>query len=151
MTIGAARGRVQVELISVHRDALAFASALTLYGLFYVAVFLNSLLSGNYIAPSDSLDFGLAAFLSRPMLWTDGMYSGYPIAADPQALPWYPLLILIRATGLGWNLFIIAAYIIASAGCFLLVRRMTGSNSAGVFGGVGHGDNRVVLGALGTF
>ena len=71
------------------------------FTIFYLAFFANSLASGNYIAPSDSLDFGLSAFLSDQTIWTDGMYSGYPIAADPQAMTWYPVFRLFRAAGLG--------------------------------------------------
>ena len=115
------------------QETRACAAALLLYGAFYSAFFLKSLLSGNYIAPSDSLDFGVAAFLSSPALWTQGMYSGYPIAADPQALTWYPVLHFFRLLGLDWNGFLISAYVVASATCFLLVRRLTGSNVAGVF------------------
>jgi hypothetical protein len=133
------------------RDILAFASALVLYALFYAAFFFKSLTSGEYIAPSDSLDFGLAAFLSSPALWTEGMYSGYPIAADPQSLTWYPVLQLIRLLGLGWNTFMVIPYVVASAGCFLLVRRLTSSTVAGAFSGFVFGFSGVMLGHIGHF
>ena len=133
------------------RDPARFAAALLLYSLFYLAFFLKSLLTSNYIAPSDSLDFGVAAYLSAPASWTDGMYSGYPIAADPQALTWYPILHLMRSLGASWNAFIIAPYVIASATCFLLVRRMTGSTTAGVFSGFTYGFSGVMLGHIGHF
>ena len=54
----------------MHRDTRAFALALLLYGGFYTAFFLRSLLTGNFIAPSDSLDFGVAAFKNPPYLST---------------------------------------------------------------------------------
>jgi hypothetical protein len=133
------------------RDPARFAAALLLYSLFYLAFFLKSLLTGNYIAPSDSLDFGVAAYLSAPALWTEGMYSGYPVAADPQALTWYPVLHLMRSLGASWNAFIIVPYVIASATCFLLVRRMTGSNTAGAFSGFTYGFSGVLLGHIGHF
>jgi hypothetical protein len=122
-----------------------------LYGLFYAAFFVQSFLSGDYIAPSDSLDFGVAAYLSSPALWTQGMYSGYPIAADPQALTWYPVLHLFHTLGADWNLFLIAAYVIASATGFLFVRRLTGSNLAGVFSGVVCGFSGIMLGYIANF
>jgi len=124
---------------------------LLLYSAFYAAFFLKSLLTGNYIAPSDSLDFGVAAFLSSPSLWTQGMFSGYPIAADPQALTWYPVLHLFRLLGLDWNGFLISGYVVASTTCFLLVRRLTGSNLAGVFSGFVYGFSGVMLGHIGHF
>jgi hypothetical protein len=133
------------------REARACALALLLYGGFYTLFFLKSLLSGNYIAPSDSLDFGVAAFLSAPALWTQGMYAGYPIAADPQALTWYPVLHLFRLLGLDWNNFLVSAYVVASATCFLFVRRLTGSNVAGVFSGLVYGFSGVMLGHIGHF
>src|SRR5258706_13267741 len=71
---------------TVRSEAGAFVAALLMYSVFYAAFFLQGFLSGNYIAPSDSLDFGVADFLSSPALWTEGMWSGYPVAADPQAL-----------------------------------------------------------------
>lgn len=79
------------------------------------------------------------------------MYSGYPIAADPQALTWYPVLHLFRLLGLDWNGFLISAYVVASATCFLLVRRLTGSNLAGVFSGFVYGFSGVMLGHIGHF
>lgn len=133
------------------RETRACAAALLLYSAFYTAFFLKSLLSGNFIAPSDSLDFGVAAFLSSPALWTQGMYSGYPIAADPQALTWYPVLHLFRLLGLDWNNFLLSAYVIASTTCFLFVRRLTGSNLAGVFSGLVYGFSGVMLGHIGHF
>ena len=133
------------------RDGRAFAAALAGYAAFYGAFFLRSLLSGNYIAPSDSLDFGVAAFLSRPALWTDAMYSGYPIAADPQSLTWYPVLYLFRLAGVDWNGFLLSAYVIASATVFLLVRRLSGSTLAGIFSGLVYGFSGVMLAHIGHF
>lgn len=127
------------------RDALAFACALIFYTVFYSLVFLQSLRTSNYIAPSDTLDFGVATYLSEPALWTGGMYSGYPVAADPQTLTWYPLLQLFRVLDVRWNVFMISAYVLASACCFLLVRRLTGSTLAAVLGGFIYGFSGVML------
>jgi hypothetical protein len=135
----------------VLRDVRAFAVALLVYGAFYGAFFWTSLASGDYIAPSDSLDFGVAAYLSPFALWTEGMYSGYPIAADPQSLTWYPVFRLFRLIGADWNLFLISAYAIASATCFLFVRRLTGSNVAGILGGITYGFGGNMLAHIGHF
>ncbi len=132
-------------------DLRALGAAVACYALFYAAFFAQGFLTSNLIAPSDSLDFGVAAFLSAPALWTGGMFSGYPIAADPQALTWYPLLHLFRATGLGWNAFLVASYVVASATCFLLVRRLTGSTLAGAFGGIVYGFSGVMLAHISHF
>ncbi|HEX2459205.1 MAG TPA: hypothetical protein VHJ58_03570, partial [Vicinamibacterales bacterium] len=133
------------------RDVRAFAAALSAYAALYGAFFWKSLASGDYIAPSDSLDFGVSAYLSPFALWTEGMYSGYPIAADPQSLTWYPVLRLLRLAGADWNIFLISAFAIASATCFLFVRRLTGSNLAGILGGVTYGFGGVMLAHIGHF
>lgn len=138
------------------RDAAAFACAFIAYALFYAAVFSQSLRATSYIAPSDTLDFGVATFLSAPALWTEGMYSGYPVAADPQTLTFYPLLHVFRTAGVcgdacSWNLFMIAAYVLASAGTFLLVWRMSGSIVAAVFGGFTYGFSGVMVAHISHF
>ena len=133
------------------RDIRAFAVATAAYTAFYGAIFWGSLWSDNYIAPSDSLDFGVAAYLSPFALWTEGMYSGYPIAADPQSLTWYPVLRLFRLVGADWNVFLVSAFVIASATCFLFVRRLTGSTVAGILGGVTYGFSGIMLGHIGHF
>ena len=122
-----------------------------MYSVFYAAFFLQGFLSGNYIAPSDSLDFGVADYLSSPALWTEGMWSGYPIAADPQALTWYPVLRLFRALGADWNLFLIAAYVLTSATAFLFVRRLTRSTLAGAFSGFVCGFSGLMVGYITNF
>src|SRR3954469_20121012 len=88
---------VEDESQTARREARAFVAAVLLFSAFYFVFFLRDLLSGNYLAPGDSLDFGVADYLSSPALWTEGMWSGYPIAADPQSLTWYPALQLFRA------------------------------------------------------
>jgi hypothetical protein len=140
-----------VEASGVLRDVRAFAAALSAYAALYGAFFWKSLASGDYIAPSDSLDFGVSAYLSPLALWTEGMYSGYPIAADPQSLTWYPVLRLLRLAGADWNIFLISAFAIASATCFLFVRRLTGSNLAGILGGVTYGFGGVMFAHIGHF
>ena len=131
-------------------DPAAFAAALVAYSLFYSAYFLRSFLSGDYIAPSDSLDFGLASFLSPQDFWTQGMYSGYPIGADPQSSMWYPPFRVMRAIG-GWNAFMVMPYVIASSTCFLLVRRLTASTVAAVFAGFVFGFSGVMLAHISHF
>ena len=139
------------DVTTARREAGAFLAALLVYSLFYGAFFIQSYLSGNYIAPSDSLDFGVSAYLSSPALWTEGMWSGYPAAADPQALTWYPMLQLFRALGADWNTFLIAAYVLTSATTFLLVRRLTRSTLAGTFSGFVCGFSGIMVGYITNF
>lgn len=133
------------------REVGAFLAALLAYSLFYGVFFIQSFQSGNYIAPSDSLDFGVSAYLSSPSLWTEGIWSGYPAAADPQTLTWYPVLQMFRAVGAGWNSFLISAYVLASATMFLFVRRLTCSTLAGAFSGFVCGFSGFVVGYITNF
>lgn len=134
------------------KDGRAFALALVVFAAFFAAVFSEGLRSRQYlIAPSDALDLGVADYLSTPSYWTEGLYSGYPIAADPQSLTWYPVLQLFRLLGIGWNVFMIAPYVLASATCFLFVRRLTASNIGGAFGGLVFGFSGPMFGNMGHF
>lgn len=121
------------------------------FAAFYLAFFAKSLTSGRYIAPSDSLDFGLSAFLSAQSLWTDGMFAGYPIAADPQALTWYPVFRLFHAIGMGWNVFMILPYVLASFGTYLLVQRLSRSTLSGVLAGLTYGFSGALLAHISHF
>jgi membrane protein YfhO len=132
-------------------DGRAFFLACVLFSLFFGLVFVQGLRSEYLIAPGDALDLGVADYLSAPSFWTEGLYSGYPIAADPQSLTWYPVLQLFRLLGVGWNVFMVAPYVVASAACFLLVRRLSGSTIAGVFSGLVFGFSGPMLGNIGHF
>jgi hypothetical protein len=134
-----------------HGDPAACGGAFVTYSLFYLAFFARSLTGVNEIAPGDALDFGLATFLSPTTVWTDAMYSGYPILADPQALAWYPVFHVMRALGCSWTLFEIAGYVIASTTAFLLVRRVTHSTIAGLFGGLVYGFSGIMLAHINHF
>ena len=132
-------------------DPAAFGVALVGYSLFFLGFFAQSLRGANEIAPGDALDFGLSTFLAPTTLWTDAMYSGYPIIADPQALSWYPIFHAMRALGFSWTLFEIAGYVLASTTAFLLVRRVTTSTIAGAFGGIVYGFSGIMLAHLNHF
>ena len=132
-------------------DPAAFGVALVGYSLFFLGFFAQSLRGANEIAPGDVLDFGLSTFLSPTTVWTDAMYSGYPIIADPQSLSWYPIFHLMRALGFSRTLFVIAEYGLPSTTAFLLVRRITASTTAGIFGGIAYGFSGIMLAHLNHF
>ena len=130
-------------------DGRAFTLGLVLFSVFFGLVFLQGLRSAGYlIAPGDALDLGVADYLAPPSFWTEGLYSGYAIAADPQSLTWYPLIHLFRLLGIGWNVFVVVPYVVASTACLLLVRRLTGSTLAGIFSGFVFGFSGPMLGNM---
>mgnify|MGYP003353009294 FL=1 len=63
---------------------MAFVCALAGFAGFFRVFFHQAFAGSELMAPSDALDFGVAAYLSPVRLWAEGMYSGYPAAADPQ-------------------------------------------------------------------
>ena len=141
--------RTRIRL--VRGEFRAFLVALLLYGVFYATFFVQSFLSGNLLATSDSFDYGVADYLSPVAIWTDGMLSGFPFAADPQSFVWHPLLQACRLLGVDWNIFLISAYPIAGATSFLLIRRLTGSHLAAGFGGLVCSLNAIMVGYVGNF
>jgi hypothetical protein len=132
-------------------DARRFVIALAGYAVFFALFFLRSFLSGRYIAPSDTLDLGLSSFLAPQSVWTEGMYSGFPVAAEPQSLKWYPPFRLLQALGVHWNLFMVMAYVVASGTAFLLARRIAQSTVAGVFAGLAFGYSGYMLSHVSHF
>ena len=123
---------------------LVFA-ALGIYVVFYLLFFARSLASGRYIAPSASFDFGLSAFLSTQEVWTEYLFSGYPIATDPQSLMWYPVFQMFVSVGQGWNAFLILPFIVASFTCFLFVRHLGACFSAALFSRLVYGFSSTLL------
>ena len=129
-----------------HASYLLFSLfAFGLYALFYLLLFARSLASGNYIAPSDSFDFGLSAFLSVQEVWTEYLYSGYPIAADPQSLMWYPVFRAFVSVGHGWNAFLILPFVVASFTCCLFVRHLGARPAAALFSGLVYGSSSTLM------
>ena len=121
-------------------------SALVWVPLGYLAafslLFAPALLDGRLLAPGDGLTYYLPAW-SRlqslpPSAWEPRVFAGFPIFGDPQAMAWYPPAWL----GIGWNGFVIAAYVLASSFTHGYVRSLTGSHfgaaaSGLIFGGSG--------------
>ena len=132
---------IALKALSVREVWIALGS----YIAFYLLFFGRSFSTGRYIAPSDSFDFGLSAFLSRQEVWTEYLFSGYPIGADPQALMWYPVFRMFVSIGYGWNLFLLAPFVIASFTCFLFVRHLGARPPAAFFSGVVYGFSSTLM------
>ncbi len=132
---------IALKALSVREVWIALGS----YIAFYLLFFGRSFSTGRYIAPSDSFDFGLSAFLSRQEIWTEYLFSGYPIGADPQALMWYPVFRMFVSVGYGWNLFLLAPFVIASFTCFLFVRHLGARPPAAFFSGVVYGFSSTLM------
>ncbi|QDU64881.1 Bacterial membrane protein YfhO [Planctomycetes bacterium Pan216] len=118
----------------------------------YVAIaaafFSPVLLSGRLLAPGDGGLFFLPAFLAPTGLWSNANWCGFPIAADPQNMTWYPILQLFRLTG-SWNGFVIAAYVVASLGMYAYVKKVTAAALPAFLAGLVYGLGGFMVSHLG--
>ncbi len=113
-------------------DALGRAPivALLCYTIFFAVLFAPGWTRG-LLAPTDALAYHYPAFQAPLTLWSEFLFSGYPISADPQFQLWYPPRIVTS----NFNVFVVSAYVIAAFSTYLLVREITGDDwSAGLSG-----------------
>ena len=74
-------------------------------------------------------DGTLADFYLQAELWTNHFYAGYPVFATPEKQYSYPLRFIFSwlPQAMGFNLFVISAYVMASVFTFGYVYRLTGA------------------------
>lgn len=120
------------------------------YGVLYVAFFAPVLLSNRLLAPlGDGLSFFVPVVCSGPALWTPSLFAGYPLAADPQAMSWYPPALLFGYPDGRWNVLVLLAYVLASTWTFLLLRALTGCDFAALVSGIVYGMSGFFMSHLG--
>ncbi len=120
------------------------------YSLLYTAFFAPVLFAGRVLANGDGFLFGLPAFLAGRELWTDMLFAGYPTAADPQMMAWYPVAAIFALAGLdGFNLFVLSGYVLASTFAFGYARALTGSTLGGAVAGLVYGLGGFMISHLG--
>src|SRR5580704_874924 len=99
--------------------------ALAAYAAFFILLFSPALLAGRVLAPMDAFRFHYPHFALSPMLWDPNLATGFPVAADPQVMTWYPPAMLRVVVPFAFSAFIIAAYVFASWFTFLYVGTLT--------------------------
>ena len=124
---------------------LVIFSYIVIFTLFFSPV----LFSGKLLAPGDGIVQSLPAYYSLKTLWTTLIFGGYPIAADPQNMTWYPLVRLLSLVGNSWNVFVILAYVLASSFTFGFVYTLTKSWIAGFISGLVFGMSGFFMAHLG--
>ena len=125
------RSRLPADAEFLRRGALIVG-----LGAFHAWYWSQLLLADGYYAQSDLYEYFLPTFLAPRTVWSAYEFAGFPAFADPQNSAWYPLHLLF-ARGLGWwHGFIVSAYLVASAGAYLYVHRITGSRLAAMVAGV---------------
>ena len=105
-----------------------------LYILFFIFFFSPVLFSASFF-PSDGL---LANFHSRIELWTNNIFSGYPVFSAPQMQFAYPprLFFSLLPRELGFNLWVVSAYVMASIFTYGYVFSLTKSSFASFASGL---------------
>ncbi len=114
----------------------------------YVVFFSPVIFAGRLLAYSDAVFYSIPNFYAPRTLWTNLLFSGYPVAADPQTQTWYPLAVLFSLLPNSWNAYIISGYVLS--GCFMFgyVRTMTQSQLAGLVAGVSYSMSGFMIGRL---
>jgi Bacterial membrane protein YfhO len=121
-----------------------FAGFSAFFTLFFAPILFHDLLFGE----GDGLVYYLPAFLSSPQLWSDRVFGGYPIAADPQMMTWYPVAMLLRWIPHSWNVFIILAYILAASFAYCYSLTITRSRFAALCAGLVYSLSGFMIGHL---
>lgn len=114
----------------------------------YVCFFSPVIFGSRLLAPGDALAYYLPAYIEHN-LWEPLLWGGYPAAADPQTMTWYPLaLVLSRIPG-SWNVFVIAAYVLASSFMYGYAYSLTSSRLAATIAGITYGMSGFLVAHLG--
>jgi hypothetical protein len=129
---------------AIVHSAVVFLGFLGLYTLFFSPV----LFSNRLLAPGDGISYFLPAFYSAKTLWTNLIFSGYPIAADPQNMTWYPPAFLLGLIPHSWNAFVVLAYVLAASFSFYYVYILTNSNLAATIAGIVYSMSGFMIGHL---
>jgi hypothetical protein len=126
----------------------AAVAALVGYTVFFVLFFSPVLMTGRVLAPFDGFRFHYPHFALAPALWDPNLSTGFPAAADPQVMTWYPPALLRTVVPFSYNAIIIAAYVFASWFTFLYVRTLTRDAMSALVAGLVFGASGFMLANL---
>lgn len=117
---------------------------LLFYSLLFTLFFSPVLFRGSYLAPGggrlgDALVYHLTYFESPKLFWDGLLALGLPMTADPQVMAWYPPSVLLSPVPGGWNLFVLAAYVMAACFAYGYAHALTQSRPAGLVAGTVYG------------
>jgi hypothetical protein len=123
------------------KHALHALAVVAGYAVFFVAFFSPVLFSHRLLAPGDDTHYFVPQFYSARVWWDSAVWGGTPALADPSALTWYPLWLACRLLprALGWNAFMLAAYVLAASTTYGYVFSMTRSRLAAALSGASFG------------
>jgi len=114
----------------------------------YLIFFSPVIFSGRLLAPGDGIRYYLPNFYLGKMFWDPLLLSGFPVAADPQAMTWYPLSWIFSLFH-EWNGFVISAYVLASSFTYGYMFTLTQSRLASIVSGIVYGMSGFMMAHLG--
>jgi len=107
--------------------------------LVFLAFFSPVLFRGRLLAFGDARREFLPAFASPRVLWTSLLFGGFPLAAEPQNQTWYWIRYLVPQSPIGWNLFVIMAYVLSATFTYGYVYQLTRHRLAAAVSGIAYG------------
>lgn len=116
--------------------------------LFYLAFFAIVLFGDRLLAYGDGIIYYLPAYYAPKGLWTDLIFGGYPLGADPQNMTWYPPAMLFSWIPGSWNFFVLLAYVLAASFTYCYVYALTASPIASVGAGLVYSMSGFMMGHL---
>jgi Bacterial membrane protein YfhO len=126
----------QVAKLNFERPLVHATAVFLGFGLFYTVFFAPGMWGDRVLAFDDGLHYFLPAYYAPPTLWTDALLGGYPIAADPQNMTWYPVARLLSGIPGSWNGFFVLGYVLAASFAYCYAYTLTTSRLASVVAGL---------------
>lgn len=109
------------------------------YAFLFTIFFSPVLFHNQLLAPGDGIVYYLPGYYARNALWTSLIFSGFPFAADPQTMTWYPPALLLSLFSSSWNTFMVLAYVLASTFTYFFAKEISGSRFGGLISGIVYG------------
>ena len=110
-----------------------------LYSVFFVAFFAPVLFTDSLFLSGDNQIYFYPVYCVPKTLWTPLIGAGYPLAADPTVMTWYPPAMLLAVFPNSWNVFVVSAFVMSSTFAYFYVRHLTGSTVAAIIAGLVYG------------
>jgi hypothetical protein len=112
------------------------------YCVLYLVFFAPVIFSDRLLAPGDGIIYFVPNFATARVFWDTTIWGGFPAVGDAQLMLWYPPALIFSLFGaLGYQSFVLAAYVLASSFTygyvFTLTRSRMGAAASGCIYGLG--------------
>jgi hypothetical protein len=132
----------------VRSSLLHVVAVVAFYSLVFTIYFSPVLFSARLLAPGDGFNFHAPFFYAGRTLWQPLLWGGYPLAADPQVMAWYPFA-LVFALARSFNAFVVSAYVIAACAAYGYAHALTRSRFAALVAGLVYGMSGFLVAQVG--